>query len=453
MREQGHVGVIERYFFSIAAFAFFVQCGVQIHAQEIPRIAAEGYITAIRTPADFDVDGKHVTIQRSTVYQLVGNEAVTSTVPFHGALAVGDYVEVSGHVERHSKNLLATEVLQRNDWDKKPDGLGVITRILGGGAGPVFEADGYRIRVTGETAVSFAEPLKSLADVSPNVWMRYEGKRSKSGEVVAAKAEFLPPKPTRFKTLNNVETFEFQFGAANATKSEPIDSADGTSLEGGLVALTQLDEGHRIPANHALQERIRRIGESLVPQYQRSLSDNDPSKIHFRFYAVDDDKARREFCSLYGVILIPMQAVDRLATDDRIAAVLADGIALDLQRQKARLVVDNRLLLPVNAALGAGPGIGAIVAGKINTEMEEERGRVALALMAAAGYDPWQAPEAWRLLAPKKLPADLDSLKYPDLSGYQLGILQFQYPKSSSPSALQGGAAASASHGYPEQKQ
>jgi hypothetical protein len=30
--------------------------------------------------------------------------------------------------------------------------------------------------------------------------------------------------------------------------------------------------------------------------------------------------------------------------------------------------------------------------------------------MDDAGYDPWQAPEAWRLLAPKELPVDIHSL-------------------------------------------
>ncbi len=61
------------------------------------------------------------------------------------------------------------------------------------------------------------------------------------------------------------------------------------------------------------------------------------------------------------------------------------------------------------------------------TQMEEQRARVALALMADAGYDPWQAPEAWRLLAPKKRPKDPDSLAYPERSGYQLRFLDQQY--------------------------
>lgn len=53
-----------------------------------------------------------------------------------------------------------------------------------------------------------------------------------------------------------------------------------------------------------------------------------------------------------------------------------------------------------------------------------------MALLANGGYDPWEAPEAWHLLAPKHLPNDLGSLKYLDRSGYQLGILNLQYKRN-----------------------
>ena len=61
------------------------------------------------------------------------------------------------------------------------------------------------------------------------------------------------------------------------------------------------------------------------------------------------------------------------------------------------------------------------------TNFKEERLRIALALMRDAGYDPWQAPQAWRLLEPDKLPANLALLAYPDASCYQIGILNLQY--------------------------
>jgi hypothetical protein len=56
--------------------------------------------------------------------------------------------------------------------------------------------------------------------------------------------------------------------------------------------------------------------------------------------------------------------------------------------------------------------------------------------MADAGYDPRQAPEAWRLLAPKKMPKDPSLLKYPSRAGYQLSFLRLGgEPSQSSPPA------------------
>jgi hypothetical protein len=136
-----------------------------------------------------------------------------------------------------------------------------------------------------------------------------------------------------------------------------------------------------------------------------------------------------------------------LKSDDQLAAVLADGVAFDLQRQGARIVSTNRVLLGASVAgdiAGAFvPGLGLVawattgsVHHEINIQMDEERGRIALALMSDAGYDLRQAPEAWRLLAPKHLPANRDALKYPDRSGYQLSVLNLQYRNSVDPSAL-----------------
>jgi hypothetical protein len=73
---------------------------------------------------------------------------------------------------------------------------------------------------------------------------------------------------------------------------------------------------------------------------------------------------------------------------------------------------------------------GAMPNTKEQIQMEEQRGRIALALLADAGYDPRQAPEAWRLLDPKHAPADPSALAYPSRSGYQLGILNLQYKKA-----------------------
>jgi hypothetical protein len=77
---------------------------------------------------------------------------------------------------------------------------------------------------------------------------------------------------------------------------------------------------------------------------------------------------------------------------------------------------------------------GGVAKGIYNHEqrirMEEERGRMVLGLLADAGFDPWQAPEAWRILQPNKAPRDLEKVKYPARCAYQLRMLAVQYPQN-----------------------
>jgi hypothetical protein len=70
-----------------------------------------------------------------------------------------------------------------------------------------------------------------------------------------------------------------------------------------------------------------------------------------------------------------------------------------------------------------------LIGHEIDVRLQEQRGRMALALMADAGYDPWQAPEAWRRATPKTAPKDWETVKYPNRGGYQLGILNLQYSR------------------------
>jgi hypothetical protein len=81
-------------------------------------------------------------------------------------------------------------------------------------------------------------------------------------------------------------------------------------------------------------------------------------------------------------------------------------------------------------AVNLGTSAAQIVIAKdAMNKMEDDRGRVALGLLADAGYDPWQAPEAWRLLAPKELPANTAKLKDPARSAYLKEILGLEYKK------------------------
>jgi hypothetical protein len=419
-----------------------------------------GYITAVTPPDSFEINRTRVVISDQTSFGLIGAKETVAGDPLRQkAVQVGAYAQVFG--PEHAHTITAKTVLFRDDATRKLTGLGVVERVMASGPQPVFEADGYRIRITPATQTSFHGDLKSLDSVAAGIWVNYEGTRDSSGDLVAIKVSFLPPEPAGVKAAKYLEVMPFHFepprstlqanAASNTGDQPPYDVSDQEAVltQDGSVRFGPVGKTHKIPADQKLQSRIRRIGMSLVPAYQKQLPPHDLAKIPFQFYAVDDDKAHSELCSTEGLILIPLQLVDRLKSDDRIAAILADGIAFNLQRQASRLIVNSREYLGVEAAaLTAGsmvPGLGPpiligdeISVSKAQTAMQEDRGRVALALMADAGYNPWQAPEAWRLAAAKKVPAKLDSLKYPELGGYQLGILHLQYQMKA---AAEGGRA------------
>lgn len=222
--------------------------------------------------------------------------------------------------------------------------------MIAHGTDTVFEADGYCIRITHATQVKFSDPSLTLANVNVNTWVKYAGRRNQAGELVASSVLFLPGKLSQQHSMQKWEQNEPLFRPAGSTQKNPSELAQGgTQVWGGEVKLGW--HWYRVPDDAPLQERVARVGMSLVPAYQKQMPANHPSKIPFRFYAVDDSKVRTdEVCASDGLILVSKQMVDRLKSDDELAAVLADGVAYNLQRQAARLAVDNREILGADFA-------------------------------------------------------------------------------------------------------
>ena len=404
--------------------------------------AVEGYVTSIQLPSTFKAGGRTIVLTRETAFGAIGSDERSVSDPARQLLRVGAYVQVAGPNQSLIQPIPARLVLVRDEKNQKRSGIGVITHVVSPPPEAVYQADGYLIRVAASTKLDFADDLSSLADVTENTWIHYSGKLNANGVLEASRAQFIPAKPTKFKALKGVEVASVTMRPASATNTAPAPAAlpnqlnDGASLQADQQLKVGLGRWHTIPADQPLQQRVHRVGMALVPAYQRQMDDNDPSKIHFRFFAVDDKGLRRVECLMDGAILVSVQAIERLPNDDHLAAILADGIACNLQRQAARTIIQRRKELGIAVAeiLFPPASIAAFAysgaAGDPQARLEEERLRIALALMKDAGYDPWLAPEAWRLLAPKKLPANVDSLQYPDSSCYQLGILNLQYLRS-----------------------
>lgn len=320
--------------------------------------------------------------------------------------------------------------------DQNLSGLAVIVKVEPVAGETLFHADGYRIRVSSGTVINFQGSLKSLAEVVPGTWIRFEGVRDDTGVLVAQKAAFFPP-GTRNKTLTAMGPKK----AVIAADYQPLTQNSLVDVSGHFVSLhtkVRYSGGwYMVPADQALQERVERIGMSVVPAYQKVLPPDSPSRIPFRFYAVADDKIRTDIVCDKGLILVPKKVVERLQSDDQLAAVLADGIAFNLKRQLGTLSplafagLSSDVLAVISALFPAefiaGEATEKIVDREILAKLQRDCDRIALQLTADAGYDPWQAPEAWRLLAPKDPPRDIQSLKYTRDGEYQLSILKLQY--------------------------
>jgi len=428
-------------FSRLLAALFLAVLSIPVLAQTYP---IEGYISMVRQPASFEVSGRWFTISPATEFGLMGSFATSTKGPLRDELRVGIYVQVAGKEAYTMGPIMATTVLVHDQWHENLSGLGVITRVLSPGDDPVFDADGYRIRITPDTKVSFYGDLDSLDDVAANTWVSFSGKRDKDGVIEATKAHFIPAKPTKFKAVKGLEVRTVQTRPAGSSdnalisegKGTPAAPTDGASLQEDQELKVGLGRSHTMAADQPLQDRVHRIGMAVVPEYQREMADDDSSKIHFRFFAIEDNKLRGNINLLDGAVLISRQAVERLSSDDQLAAVLADGVAYSLQRQAAQQVKMNRIAWGAAIAEMFVPGGGlatiaanGLAGGDPETLMKQERLRVALALMRDGGFDPWQAPQAWRMLEPKKLPANVASIDYPDSSCYQIQILNLQYAR------------------------
>jgi hypothetical protein len=414
--------------------------------------AAEGYVTALHLPAGFDVNGQSVSVNPATTYEWFGGKEVTGTPTFGGDLQVGVYVEVIG--TRGTQGVNATAVHLRATPEKAIKGFGLIVRVVTAASEPVFEADGYHLRIPAGATIKFAGDLKSLEDIGPNVWVKYTGLRDANGDLVASQAEFAPARLSRTKALIEAGAYGTnpnapKFAKLAVQQSGAIAEDKLIDANGRMVStrakIRFSDSGgwcgwHRVPADQVLQARVLRVGMSVVPAYQKDLQPNNPWKIPFRFYAVDDKDNRFALACNDGLILVPRQVAERLKSNDQLASVIAVAVAYNLMRQSARLDSRDYLLLGVEVAsvvpyvsvgsLGMYAGADAAAFGlshEMIVQLQEECERMAIAITAEAGYNPWQAPEAVRLLAPKELPADTRQLKYPNQAGYELAFLHLQY--------------------------
>ena len=198
------------------------------------------------------------------------------------------------------------QAIVHEDASPKISGFAVIDNVITSGAEPVVRADGYTLRLTSETNVRFSGGLASLSEIGTNIWVRYEGRRNESGEVELSDAEFIKPKlhkPRRNPNVSVAQATAFPHGSMidfdgsfrTDSENRRLEDSGGACGTGWYPVLENAD----------IQDRVRRIGLNVVPQYQRGLPDDDPAKIPFRFYAIEENYMRSVLVCEDGLILVP----------------------------------------------------------------------------------------------------------------------------------------------------
>jgi hypothetical protein len=375
-----------------------------------------GYITRAISLSDFDVNGIHVTANPDTQLRY-GSTALRQAIDWSHPIYLGETVVIYGKFGKNRHEVVAKEILLRTPESRQLNGMAIIDRIFPSmkPALLLVRADGYLIQITSATKTYFTGPLVSLADVTTNTWVQYRATQHADGVITAENIAFIPNEipDAELKRLHKIE-YDPSTVSTSASQSE----------ESKLFLGTKFD---RIPPypDPAMQQRIERIGNSLVPAYQKKLRASDPTKINFRFQLVDPPTWVDDARALpNGIILVPRYLVELLKDDSRLAAVLADNIAAVIEKQQYRATRKKTNLAVCSALMGGSfiPVVGyasltaAIVkCGRVKmSDYYDQSGRVALGLLRDAGYDIQQAPQAWWTIEAAKHNKDMSSTPPPD---------------------------------------
>jgi hypothetical protein len=375
----------------------------------------DGYVTRVASPTDFDVNGFRVLADAKTTFirDVRASGGTAMTIVDAPQPCLGAHTQVYGKINSRQHTIRAETVEFATADGSEVRGSAVIDALpasqTGSAEGKLIRADGYRILLTPATAMKFDPPLASLSDVQPNLWISYKGERRADGIVVAASATLTP---------NNVAAHHEE--AREKADYDPQAIAPDAKQNGVGKAFLGVD-ARKIPPYYddAMQARVAKIGDSLVPQYQKSLPDNDPAKLRFRFQLVDEPKEREAILWPSGVVLVPRQVVERMENDSQLAAVLADGVAALLENQYYKLQSMKRkaLAFGIASAVGAGAIVGTATGAGEYAEVvrnaHEQSARVSLGLMNDAGYTLDEAPKAWWRLSSKEL-KPLADVQLPD---------------------------------------
>lgn len=396
-----------------------------------------GYVTNVISPTQFEIEAYKITRDTSLILELEKEEN-DETIEFHPEdIRVGTELEIKGEYDEKSGELHAKSIKVFLGEYKKIKRTALIERqpmlkqAAGGWEGTFF-ADGQNIQVGPSTRVLFkpnkseskvikerakkekhaaehqqstqvaeVEPahdmqlLVSLDQIGPNTFMTYEGVRQPDGSIAATRLEF----------ARN----EFEKGESRLWREvEPkVKESDLVQSKPGELKIRNVGKFKLLPSQE-VQAYVQRLGDSLVPAFQRDMPANDPNKIHFRFYVVDE-KQPNAFALANGVVVVHSSMFGVVQNEAQLAAVVGHEITHTIEKHTWRQLQYHKkklVALRIGGAFAAGMGaygirdittlVEAAVRNGYQRSLENQADREGLQNMFAAGYDPREAPNVWK---------------------------------------------------------
>jgi hypothetical protein len=276
--------------------------------RRLKEVKIRGYVTDLRSSTDFDIEDYRILRDQEFALDF---ENASPDVAFHLAdIRVGVELEIRGTLDEENGELRAKAIKvdleqfrtieQTAFVSARPEGI----QLLDGSWAGELRADGQIIRVTSATAVVFkptkrekklaertkktaaaeeeeeiTEPLKSLDQVTVGMAMTYEGKRDReTGKILAQRIEF----------SNN----DLEDGESRMWKSLKTTVKAPQGLKQGELKIDNVGK-YRLLPDATVQAYIAKIGQRLIPAYQRELPSDDPRRIPFQFHVVRDNRRMR----------------------------------------------------------------------------------------------------------------------------------------------------------------
>lgn len=369
-----------------------------------PETKIRGFITALESPNAFEVGEYHVTRSSAVAieFQDAGPDVTFRPEDFRIGLEVevrGAYNEQTGELQARKLKIDLDQLRRLKQTVVLSSKIERIERI-GDGWRAVLFAGGRNVKIEPSTRVEFGlsnaeredlkrsakavegsgklHTLSSLEEIVPGNLMTFEGRVAPDGSVLAERVEF-----RRNELEKNEEALWKLYRAKIKTPRADEKKPATLKVSFGIGDLSF----KLLPQD--IQDYLAKVGNSLVPAYQRALPEAELTRIRFQFYAVEYKDAFTAALPS-GTIIVTSAMFDLLENEAQLAALLGRNIAHIVQKHHLRQMEEST---QKRFALALGR------VGSYSRLNEIQADRLSLEYLHLAGYDLSQAVRAWQLIA------------------------------------------------------